>query len=93
VGEFCFVFQILNLIPWRQSWLNPLGEYSYGIYLTHMNVLRALLTIFVPVVSSYWVRFAVVIVITCFLGGCFEFGYNWLQQRFEKKKLTSHPKK
>ena len=77
VGEFCFIFQIISFLPLKK-WLNIVGNYSYGIYLTHSNTYVALWLLLVKVVPSYWLRFCLVTVFSCLLGGLFELGWNWV---------------
>ncbi len=88
IGEFCVVFQVLTLVPLVCDRLNPLGNYSYGIYLTHSNIFVALWTMLIILIPYYWLRFVIVVAVSCFLGGLFEFGYHWLENRLLHKKHT-----
>ncbi|MBD2182602.1 acyltransferase family protein [Aerosakkonema funiforme] len=76
VGEFCFIFQILSFLPFKK-WLNIIGDYSYGIYLTHSNTYIAF-WILLAKVPSYWLRFCLVSALSCLFGGLFELGCNWV---------------
>ncbi|MEM6452355.1 MAG: acyltransferase [Cyanobacteria bacterium P01_D01_bin.105] len=49
-----------------------IGKYSYGIYLTHMNVYLMLWPIASAWIPSYWPRFALVMVVCCAIGIGFE---------------------
>ncbi|MBW4493043.1 MAG: acyltransferase [Oscillatoria princeps RMCB-10] len=82
VGEFCLFFQLLNLIEPAKPSLSLLGDYSYGIYLTHMNFMVGLWALLTPILSNYWLRLGLVTAIACALGGVFELAYQWAQKRF-----------
>lgn len=77
VGEFCFIFQIISFLPWK-NWLKLIGNYSYGIYLTHSNTYVALWILLIKVVPQYWLCFCLVTALSCLLGGLFEVGGNWV---------------
>ncbi|WP_017720223.1 acyltransferase family protein [Kamptonema formosum] len=81
VGEFCLLFQLLNLIEPAKPSLKLLGDYSYGIYLTHMNFMAGLWAVLTPILSNYWLRLSLVAAIACALGGVFELAYQWGQAR------------
>ena len=84
LGEFCLAFQLIQLITLLKRGLAPLGNFSYGIYLTHSNLLVVFWALTTTAIPSYWIRFAAVAVL-CLLCGClFEFAYNWWQQRLTK---------
>jgi len=85
VGEFCLIFQFLSLVPSPKKWLNLVGNYSYGIYLIHINILRALWPALSKFILFFWLRFAIVVLLCCLLGGLFELGYNWLKQKLSRK--------
>lgn len=87
VGEFCLLFQLFLWFPKLKVFCNPLGYYSYGIYLIHMNTLR-LFWIWLLWLPSYWLRFTVVCALCCFCGGCFEYIYHWSMQGLRKKKVA-----
>lgn len=86
IGEFCFVFQMVQFIPYVKPALAHLGNYSYGIYLTHMNIFVGLWVIATGSVSSYWLRFALILCCTVALGILFELGYQQIEQRSRLKK-------
>jgi peptidoglycan/LPS O-acetylase OafA/YrhL len=88
VGEFCLLFQILSRLPGLRTRFSPVGECSYGIYLTHDNILMALWALFVPLLPFYWLRFAVVALATCLLGGLFELAHNWAQKNLLGKRTA-----
>ncbi|MBD2104591.1 acyltransferase [Leptolyngbya sp. FACHB-261] len=88
VGEFCLVFQMLAFAPQLQPWLKPLGHYSYGIYLTHMNLFVGLWALSLPLLPSYWPHLLLVTSITCGLGGLLELGYQRLEEQFWLKKAV-----
>jgi peptidoglycan/LPS O-acetylase OafA/YrhL len=85
VGEFGLVFYLLSIVKWVNNWLNFLGNYSYGIFLTHMNIYVVLWFILQSLVPSYWVRFALVTLMTCALSISLEFSYNWVVKKFFSK--------
>ncbi|MBD2040799.1 acyltransferase family protein [Microcoleus sp. FACHB-672] len=85
VGEFCLLFQTMSLIPWGKAGLATLGNLSYGIYLSHMNFMVALWAILTPLLSFYWLRFFIVVAITCGLGGLFDYSYRLLSQKTSLK--------
>lgn len=87
VGEFCLVFQMMNMLAIIKKWLDLLGNYSYGIFLTHMNIFTGLWLVLGNLVSFYWARLVLITIITCILGGFLEFGYNWVS----KKILLTKP--
>ncbi|MBH8566535.1 acyltransferase [Nostoc sp. CENA67] len=86
VGEFCFVFQIMTMLTIPKKWLDVLGNYSYGIFLTHMNIFVGLWTVLNTVISFYWLRLAIVTMITCTLGIIFELCYNWVTKQYLSNK-------
>lgn len=94
VGEFGVVFQLVQWplgqwLPFLQHGLACLGNYSYGIYLTHMNIFVGLWVIATAIVSSYWIRFAIVLGCTIVLGIWFEWGYRQIEHRLRlKRKLV-----
>ena len=51
-----------------------LGKYSYGIYLTHMNVYLVLWPM-AGWIPSYWLRFLLVAIACCAMGIAFEIGF------------------
>ena len=81
VGELCCLVQALTWLPIVVPLLAVLGQYSYGIYLIHMNILRVAWAGLVQLLSSFWPRFAVVVLLCCLTGIWLEAGYGWLQQR------------
>lgn len=81
VGEFCLLFQTMSVIPWGKAGLATLGNLSYGIYLSHMNFMVALWAILTPQLTFYWLRFFIVLAITCCLGGLFDYSYRLLSQK------------
>lgn len=91
VGEFSFFVQLLNLLPWLQTWLKPIGNSSYGTYLTHSNILRGLWTVLTPILASYWLRFGAVTLLCFLFGAWFEIIYNWIKNRFFVKKACIIP--
>jgi peptidoglycan/LPS O-acetylase OafA/YrhL len=86
VGEFCLVFQIITWLKFLKKGLGILGNYSYGIFLTHMNLFVVFWTLMNKLVPFYWMRFAIVTAITCIFGGLFEFGYNWVNKKYLSSK-------
>lgn len=86
VGEFCLVFQIMTILTIPKKWLDVLGNYSYGIFLTHMNIFVGLWTVLNTVISFYWLRLAIVIMITCTLGIFVELCYNWVTKQYLSNK-------
>jgi len=94
LGEFGVVFQLVQWqlvqsLPALKPGLDWLGNYSYGIYLTHMNFFVGLWVLTTEIVSSYWVRFAIVLGCTIVLGVGFEFSYRQIERRSQlKRKLV-----
>ena len=82
VGEFCAVFQMMSMVTIRKKWLEILGNYSYGIFLTHMNIFIVTWIMLGTLISFYWLRFALVTIITCMMGVIFEFCYNWMSKKY-----------
>ena len=64
------------------------GQYSYGIYLTHMNIYLALWPMASELVPSYWPRFVLVTALSCVVGAGFEAGYGWIQGRLRRHKMA-----
>jgi peptidoglycan/LPS O-acetylase OafA/YrhL len=67
--------------------LNIVGDYSYGIYLTHMNiyagfwgVMGAILAI-IPIPQIYWIRLLMVVLWCCVVGIAFEGFYRNVSRR------------
>jgi|GEM_PF-1989993 len=81
VGEFCLACQLLTLMPQLGRLLSLPGRYSYGIYLTHTNLMVPLWA-FGTVLPSYWLRLGIVALICLLIGSLFEGSYNWAKQRF-----------
>ncbi len=80
LGLFCGLvclsqFKLLSL----GSLAKVTGQYSYGIYLTHMNIYLVLWPLTVDLLPSYWPRFLLVTLLCCVIGAGFEVGYGWLQ--------------
>ncbi|GAB1543890.1 hypothetical protein NUACC21_65660 [Scytonema sp. NUACC21] len=88
IGEFSLVFQLLTAMKWANNWLNILGNYSYGIFLTHMNVYVGLWLLMRSIIPSYWVRFALVTFMTCVVGVFLELSYNWVAKKYFSKQLA-----
>ena len=73
VGLFCGLVSLAQIL--RTGWFTrTVGKYSYGIYLIHMNVYLVLwpLALWVP---SYWLRFVLVLLVTCGIGVGFDIGF------------------
>lgn len=85
VSELGLLFNILESANFLQAGLSVIGKYSYGIYLTHMNVMIGLWMSLTPILTSYWLRLFFVLMVTSFLGIYFELGYRWLMRRFSVK--------
>ncbi|GAA6620306.1 acyltransferase family protein [Scytonema sp. NUACC26] len=88
VGEFGLIFHLLCSVKWANKWLSLLGNYSYGIFLTHMNIYVGLWFVMQSFIHSYWVRFALVTLITCALGMFLELSYNWVVKKCFSKQLA-----
>ncbi|MEL6489198.1 MAG: acyltransferase [Cyanobacteria bacterium J06621_3] len=61
--------------------VGTIGKYSYGIYLTHMNIYLVLWPVGRVLVPSYWMRFLAIALLCFAIGIGFELGYGWLQRR------------
>ncbi len=92
VGEFSLFFHLFNSIPKLKIAFNPIGNFSYGIYLTHMNTLGLFWIWLLPWLPSYWLRFGVVSLLCCCFGALFEYLYNSLTINFIQKKVSSQTK-
>lgn len=64
------------------------GHYSYGIYLTHMNIYLALWPLASAIVPSYWPRFFIVTLACCCIGAGFESLFSWLQDCLRTRPLA-----
>lgn len=78
VGELCVFYQLLSF---KFPSLNFLGDYSYGIFLTHMDFYVPTWMLMNRIIPNYWFRFIAVTLITCGLGYLFERTYQQLQQK------------
>ncbi|GAP97819.1 acyltransferase family protein [Leptolyngbya sp. NIES-2104] len=78
VGELCVFYQLLSF---KLPSLNFLGDYSYGIFLTHMNFYVPAWMITTRIIPNYWIRFVAVTLVTCGLGYLFEWSYRRLQRK------------
>lgn len=81
---FCAQFKGLTLGPLAKT----AGKYSYGIYLTHMNIYLALWPMASKLIPSYWPRFVGVTLACCAIGASFEAGYGWLQGQLQAAKVA-----
>ncbi|MEM7065474.1 MAG: acyltransferase [Cyanobacteria bacterium P01_B01_bin.77] len=81
---FCAQFKGLTLGPL----IKTAGKYSYGIYLTHMNIYLVLWPMASKLVPSYWPRFVIVMLACCAIGASFETGYGWLQKQLQNPKVA-----
>jgi peptidoglycan/LPS O-acetylase OafA/YrhL len=81
-GEFGLVLQMMTMLTSIKKWLDILGNYSYGIFLTHMNVFTGLWLVIGNLISFYWLKLVLVSMITCVIGGIFELSYNWVSQKY-----------
>ncbi|MGD1895915.1 MAG: acyltransferase family protein [Phormidesmis sp.] len=102
VGLFCgliclsqinlsnFNFRFLHFLARAASQIveKGVGKYSYGIYLTHMNVYLVLWAIATPLIPFYWPRFVVVTFTCCAIGIGFEAGFNQIQRRLKQTRAT-----
>lgn len=89
VGLFCSLvclsqFKLLSLGPLAKM----VGQYSYGIYLTHMNIYLVLWPLSLDLLPSYWPRFLWVTLGCCVIGAGFEVGYGWLQGHLRKPETA-----
>jgi len=93
IGLLGLLLQIALLLPkiplvgaWIRASFNWAGDYSYGTYLTHMNVYAGVWTGFsafgqnLPLLSMYWVRFFIIGLFCCLVGA----GFEWLYRRGAK---------
>lgn len=86
IGAFAIFFQIAVMIStYRAQPLATIGHYSYGIYLTHMNVYLILWPLLTTRIPSYWPRFIVVLLLTCCAGGLIEELFRRLQTVMAKR--------
>jgi len=76
IGSVRFFVNILQFKNPIQACIKFIGEYSYGIYLTHMSVYLAFWEIVGSVISSYWIRFFTVILLCCVFGVSFEIVFS-----------------
>ncbi|MEM6254762.1 MAG: acyltransferase [Cyanobacteria bacterium P01_D01_bin.156] len=65
-----------------------IGKYSYGIYLTHMNIYFVLWPLASQLIPFYWLRFLLVTLICCAIGAGFELGYGRLQNYFRSLRVA-----
>jgi peptidoglycan/LPS O-acetylase OafA/YrhL len=82
LGEFGLLLQMMTLLTNIKKILEILGKYSYGIFLTHMNVFAGLWLVIGKLVYFYWLKLVVVSLITCVIGGTFELFYNWVSKKY-----------
>ncbi|MEL6351724.1 MAG: acyltransferase [Cyanobacteria bacterium J06627_28] len=64
------------------------GKYSYGIYLTHMNVYLVLWPTATKIIPSYWPRVFIVVVGCLFVGTSIELSFSWLQSQLRSRKIA-----
>ncbi|MEO0646387.1 MAG: acyltransferase [Cyanobacteria bacterium J06650_10] len=77
IGLFCGLVGLSQVKFLKLKRLSKItGKYSYGIYLTHMNVYLILWPVAALWVPSYWLRFAVVIIACCGIGIGFDVGFT-----------------
>ena len=77
IGLFCGLVNLSQFTFLRLGQLSQTtGKYSYGIYLTHMNIHLILWPLATILVSSYWPRFLLVMLTCCGIGIGFEVGFN-----------------
>ena len=87
LGLFCALVSCTQLkILQKDSISRTIGKYSYGIYLTHMNVYLILWPA-AAVVPSYWLRFGLVMVMSCLIGLIFELAFT-SQSQIIKSSFT-----
>ncbi len=90
LGLFCGLVCLSQHQPQRLSHLaQTVGRYSYGIYLTHMNIYLILWPIATALVPSYWPRLVAVTIACCVIGAGFELSYIWMQGRSLKPRRLS----
>jgi len=77
VGLFC---GLVRLSQGKRTAFNQIsqlvGKYSYGTYLTHMNVYLVLWPLATAWIPSYWLRFVLVTLACCVVGMTFEVGFS-----------------
>lgn len=90
-GLVCLFHQLKRMgLPTAVASLFKLtGQYSYGIYLTHMNIYLVLWPMASQLVPSYWPRFVLVTALSCLLGTGFEAGYGWIQSNLRRRKIAA----
>lgn len=90
VGLFCGLVCLsqLKLPSVMESLFKLTGQYSYGIYLTHMNIYLALWPMASQLVPSYWPRFVLVTALSCIVGAGFEASYGWIQGTLRRRRMA-----
>ncbi|MEL6262443.1 MAG: acyltransferase [Cyanobacteria bacterium J06626_6] len=99
VSLFCTLICLSQLASWQpisqvtDRIITPVigalfGNYSYGIYLTHMNIYLVLWPIATELLPSYWPRFVVVTLLCCWLGVQFERAYGLIESQFRRQKIA-----
>ncbi len=86
VGLFCGLVGLSQIRIWRLDRLSQtIGQYSYGVYLIHMNLYLVLWPVATVWVPSYWLRFVLVLIACCTIGIGFDAGFTACSQAIETR--------
>jgi len=69
--------------------LKLIGKYSYGIYLTHMNIFIILWLAMNSIVNNYWIRFGFVVSGSVLIGMSFDGLYQWGTNQLRSQRHNS----